>query len=631
MNDWASRPASSSNCIMNPRTAPILPSACRFNERPWLLCLGVSLALLTAVSGRAQPSGGPYGPLHVTYTPPTDAAHTYYVAPDGEPDASGSTVEAPTTIESAIARAVTGDALILRGGTYRTGNLQLNQGITIQPYADEIPVLKGTRVAADWVPQENGLWRASWSPLFPSRPESWWRRYREGARTPLYLFNNDMVFIDGRPLRTVGWEGEVDADSFSIDYDSGTVYLGTDPTGHVIEITAFDNAITRVTGEAHGRASDHRGPVIRGLTFTQYACRAIEIEGTNPDGISPESAHGKEVVGTTLENVTLSHCSRVGAYLRGDKLTVRHCLVSDTSTEGIFILSSNDVLLEKNIFRRNNVENITGYYPSGVKIFNQCHRVTCRDNLVIDQPNSNGIWYDVGNVDGVFVDNWVEGALDGFFFEISKGAICAGNVFVNCDKGIRVLNSSNVHAYQNTLVNTVASFERTTRSAVGDHFDWHPATGPGVDEREGHVFVNNLLIADDGFSKALLRVEQVRELCGRLTRPALTALDHNVYVRRGDPGTAPLLVWSPADTDTCLVELASPAELHDSQPQFAGHSRYLPHYRGPVLQSSELRNFRLLPDFPAADAAAPLPAAVAELLGWTPTDQDTPGAYPVQP
>ena len=28
-----------------------------------------------------------------------------------------------------------------------------------------------------------------------------------------------------------------------------------------------------------------------------------------------------------------------------------------------------------------------------------------------------------GNVDGVFVNNWVQDCLDGFFFEISKGAI----------------------------------------------------------------------------------------------------------------------------------------------------------------------------------------------------------------
>ena len=67
-------------------------------------------------------------------------------------------------------------------------------------------------------------------------------------------------------------------------------------------------------------------------------------------------------------------------------------------------------------FRRNNVEQLTGYYPAAVKIFNQSHRVTVRDNLVIDNPHSNGVWWDVGNRDGVFVNNWVENALVGFFF-----------------------------------------------------------------------------------------------------------------------------------------------------------------------------------------------------------------------
>ena len=176
-------------------------------------------------------------------------------------------------------------------------------------------------------------------------------------------------------------------------------------------------------------------------------------------------------------------------------------------------------MLERNIFTRNNIEQITGYYPAAVKIFNQCYRVTCRDNLITGLPFSNGIWYDVGNVDGVFINNWVEGVGDinrkisnlqtwpsesGFFFEISKGAICAGNVFVNCELGVHILNSCDVRMYQNTFVNSTACVSRSERSAVGDHFGWHPATGPGVDERDGHVFVNNLMTGDDGFNRPLL-------------------------------------------------------------------------------------------------------------------------------
>ena len=351
------------------------------------------------------------------------------------------------------------------------------------------------------------------------------------------------------------------------------------------------------------------------------------MEGKDPEGVSPESEHGKDVVGTTLEHVTISHCSRVAAYLRGDRLVLRHCRVSDTSTEGIYVLSSNDVLLEKNIFLRNNVEQITGYYPAAVKIFNQCHRVTCRDNLVLDQPSSNGIWYDVGNRDGVFVDNWIEGALDGFFFEISRGAVCAGNVFVNCDKGVRVLNSADVQVYHNTFVNTVASFERDVRSAVGDHFGWHPRTGPDVDQREGHAFVGNLLLADEAFRKPLLRFEQHPGLKGRLTRPQVSRLDGNIYVRRDAAGTLPLLVWSPNVGPENLASLKSPAELTAREAAFEAHSLHLNQPYGSVVRSPELGHYEPILPLEPQGAVAALPDALRAALGSL-AAQKTAGAYP---
>ena len=382
----------------------------------------------------AQPSGGPYGPVQQKYDLPKDAGKIYYVAPDGRAEQSGETLDKPTTLASAIERVITGDAIIMRGGTYRTGGLQLNQGITIQPYADEQPVLKGTNVADKWERLENGLWKTSWLTLFPSKPADWWQQDRNKA-TPLHRFNNDMVFVDGRFLQSAGAQGDVNAHSYFIDYNDKTVYIGIDPTKRLVEITAFDIALTRIKGNCHGRPSDKKGPTIRGIVFTQYAYRALEIEGTEPEGLSDESKFGKDVVGSTFENCTISFCSRVAGYLRGDKLTMKNCLVSDTSTEGIYVISSSDVLLEKNIFRHNNIEAITGYYPAAVKIFNQCHRVTCRDNYVTDLANSNGIWYDVGEVDGRFIDNIVENvgnnstpfnserfwpSDNGFFFEISK-------------------------------------------------------------------------------------------------------------------------------------------------------------------------------------------------------------------
>jgi Right handed beta helix region len=610
-------------------------------HRSRVLAIGMVLGwlFLTPAPGGAQPSGGPYGPIQQTYKLPDKAGHVYYVAPDGKADAPGTALAEPTTIESAITRVVTGDAIVMRGGTYRTGGLRLNQGITFQPYADERPVLKGTQVATKWEALRSNLWRTSWTTLFPARPMGWWRRDREGMKTPLHRFNNDMVFVDGELLKSAGWEGEVDPQSFYVDYEAGQVYIGRDPANHLVEITAFDNALIRTSGAAHGKTSDRKGPVIRGITFTQYAYRAIDIEGKKPAplvseeptdepvGLSDPATFGKEVVGTTLEHVTISFCSRVAGYFRGDGLIIRNSLISDTSTEGIYVIGSSDVLLEKNIIRRNNVEQLTGYYPAAVKIFNQTRRVTCRDNLVIDQPYSNGIWYDVGNHDAVFVNNWIEGAIDGFFFEISRGAIVAGNVFVRCNKGLRVLNSADVRVYDNTFVDAPASFERNERSAVGDHFSWHPSTGPDVGEREGHVFVSNLLLASEAYAKPLLRFEQPKALCEKLPRPQVKELDGNVYARAAGPTPKPLVVWSPASTDTCLAELPSLEALRKAAPDLENRGRYVDAPPGSVVKAPELGRYDLL-DVRTGAAAASLPADVRKLLGWSEQDARVVGAYP---
>jgi parallel beta-helix repeat protein len=453
-------------------------------------------------------------------------------------------------------------------------------------------------------------------------------------RTPLHRFNNDMVFVDGELLTSAGWEGELDAKSFFIDYQGGYVYLGADPAGKLVEITAHDSALVRTSKPVHGKQSDRRGPVIRGITFTQYAYRALEVEGKKsftvkdeptdePVGLSDPSTFGKEVTGTVLENVTITYCSRVAGYFRGDGLIIRNSLVSDTSTEGIYVIGSSDVLLEKNIIRRNNIENLTGYYPAAVKIFNQTRRVTCRDNLVLDNPNSSGIWYDVGNRDGVFVNNYVENAINGFFFEISRGAIVAGNVFVRCDRGIFILNSADVKVYNNTFVDTQASFQRDQRSATGDHFGWHPSTGPDVHEREGHVFVNNLLVAGDSYNRPLLRFEQPQALCAKLTKPQATQVGGNVYVRAAS--TAPLITWSPAGGEKCLAAPAAIEEFRKIAPAFEETGRQLDRtlrsiFKGPDVGRYELRE--------AIRGKEDIPAEVRTLLGWSEQQARTPGAFP---
>jgi parallel beta-helix repeat protein len=577
---------------------------------------------------RAQPSGGPYGPQALRYEVPA-TGRVLYVAPDGRADADGATLARPTTLATAIERVATGDTIILRGGTYRTGGLVLSQGVTLQPYADERPVLKGTEVATAWEKVADGRWRTKWTKLFPAAPADWWRRERHEKQTPLHRFNNDMVFVDGELFASVGKVDDLAGGMFFIDYENAWVYVGADPAGKTVEITAHDSALVRTMGTAHGKPNDKRGATIRGVTFTQYAYRALEIEGVEPDRKMNPDEFGKDVVGSVFENVTISFCSRVAGYFHGDGIAFRNCLIADCGTEGIYVVNSGDIRIEKTIVTRtNSAEKISGYFASAIKIFNQSYRAVVRDCLIIDNPHASGVWWDVGNVDGVFVNNWVERTNDGFFFEISKGAICAGNVFVNCDRGIRVLNSSNVRIYQNTLFNSVVKIERTERSAVGDHFGWHPSAGPDVTERHGHVLLNNLLAADETFTGPLLFVTQNEKVRERLSDSQLAVLDGNVYVRRAATRVQPLVSWGPVPPKNDTVDIFELAELRKYQPAFESAGRALPDYHGPLFRSAELKRFEVMPDFPSRAVAVPLPPEARTVLGRGEGDAAYSGAYP---
>ena len=585
-----------------------------------------------------------YGPTNKIYELPEIKGTIYYVAPDGQANTEGTDINQPTTIQTAISKVVTGDAIIMRGGIYRTGNLIFNQGITIQPYRDEHPILKGTLVADNWQKAGDNLWVTGWEYLFPAGAESWWNRESEEKFTPMHRFNNDGVFIDGKYLQSAGSKEEVTKGTFFVDYGAGKIYIGTDPTDRLVEITAFRKAIFRTTKKVHEKVSDKKGPKIYGLEITQYPDTMVHIDGYYPQGSSPEEQNGKDVVGTLFENCTFSNCFRIGVFAIGDSLVMRNCKVENTNTEGVYIVASSDILLERNIFTNNNIEKWTGFFPAAVKIFNQTHRATCRENLIIDHPFSNGVWYDVGNIEGVFVNNRLENigsindtfcldricpSINAFFFEISKGAVCAGNLFLNCDQ-VLVLNSCNVQIYNNTFINTRPSFGRDSRGDESDHFGWHITTGPRVEEREGHVFVNNLIVMDEDYPKPQFVVWQPSDMCKRLDKPTLKYIDNNIYIRKINTKNAPMMLWSPAGNERCLAAIYSPEELTQLYPDFSQNSKYLENYSEPVFVDPVNGDYHVLKDFADKYKGEKLPEKVTKAMGLSDNTPAFIGAYPVK-
>jgi hypothetical protein len=144
-----------------------------------------------------------------------------------------------------------------------------------------------------------------------------------------------------------------------------------------------------------------------------------------------------------------------------------------------------------------------------------------------------------------------------------------------------------------------------------------------VDQREGHVFVNNLLVASDAYREPLLRFEQPTALCAELPRPQANEVNGNVYVRAA--AALPLILWSPAATDSCTTPLGSLDEFRKLMPAFEAGGRQIEKTPRSLFKGTDLGRYELQEALPAGEV---LPDDVRKLLGWTKEQAATTGAYP---
>jgi hypothetical protein len=180
-------------------------------------------------------------------------------------------------------------------------------------------------------------------------------------------------------------------------------------------------------------------------------------------------------------------------------------------------------------------------------------------------------------------------------------------------------------------VNSTACIGRNARSAAADHFGWHASTGPDVDKRDGHIFVNNLLTGNGSFDRPLLFVWQAASLCEQLPKPQLNQLDYNVYVRETDRTSYPLILWGPTQNENCQAGFESLEGLRKLHPGFCVNSHAYADYDGPLFRGMQLGNHQLLEDFPGSKSGTQLPAEISKLLGQSKKDGPYVGAYPPIP
>jgi poly(beta-D-mannuronate) C5 epimerase len=550
----------------------------------------------------------PRGPVVASETPPTTRYplpdRSLVVAPDGRDGDPGTLARPLRTVAAAVDHAPPGTTIVLRSGTYREKLGRLHKRLTVQPYPGERVWFKGSVMVGGWRRDGRGWRHDHWSPdlcrtcFLPSIIDP----------AAALAGQPDMVFVDGVSLPQVATQRELRPGTFRVDTRAHVLWLGSDPTGHSVEATAFDRLVQLDPGA--------EGSVLQGLGVAQY--------GSNQD----YGRRGAMVVvnadDVVIRDSVFVSSASTGLAVYSADVVVQHSVFSHNGLAGLVGNHADRLRLVGNTAAGNNVERfaITGdaVGAAGVKLAHTRNAYVA-DNVFRGNYGS-GWWCDLGCTDAVVVRNVAEGnAVNGLHYEVSSRALIASNVLRgNRKRGLKISGSDRVRVWSNTFIgNAVAlgiygdprdvSFDPYS-AALGQ--PWRPV---------GLQVVNNVFASGDGSDQPYL--ETADQQPHRTTADQMLArADGNVYVRGRNGLPTTFVSWwrGPAKVSDyrSVSDLAAGTgrELHGSEAVGAPDELFRGLARG---------DYTLLPGAPGARAGLPLPRDVAVATGATAADRPDAG------
>jgi parallel beta-helix repeat protein len=375
---------------------------------------------------------------------------TYYVAPTGNDGNAGSIAAPFRTISRGVSKAVAGDTVYVRGGTYRE-DVEMSTGgsagnpIRVLAYAGEIPLVKGSDVVTGWVKHNGAIWK-----------KTGWQS------------NSQQVFVDfdaapGKSLQQIGmpashytsWEypspvgsnvNTMIAGSFYYEKASATLYVwlkdGSDPNSHAMEVSTRRRVffMSRPYVQLKGFAFRHSNT----SAFAQQGA-AVEL-----------SSH------SSIEDCDIEYMDFAGLGLgyQQDGASAIHCNVSNNGNTGVNAVSATNFVVSGMKLNNNNSRNFnTLWHAGGFKAATDSYG-TVRDSE-ISFNNGSGVWFDFCDTGKPIVirNNYIhdngpkEAAV---FFEVSANGLITNNVISrNQRRGVYVSASRNTQVVNNTIEGTL--------------------------------------------------------------------------------------------------------------------------------------------------------------------------------
>ncbi len=258
---------------------------------------------------------------------------------------------------------------------------------------------------------------------------------------PVCMLPEDL-FFDNSPKRRVASLSSVGPGTWYLDYNTGNVYMGDNPSGHAVEISslahAFSGAAVSVTIKGlvvEKYASAAQGGAIQGYASTSWTVKSSEVRLNH--GIGIRSGNGM-----TITNCRVHHNGQLGIGGGGAHVTVQNNDVSFNNYAGYDY----------------------GWEAGGLK-FAWVQNLVVRKNFSHDNAGP-GFWTDINSRYVTYNSNQAtRNKVAGILHEISYDATISNNSIWNdgynpkgdgslwWGAGILVSNSSNVVIYGNSVTN----------------------------------------------------------------------------------------------------------------------------------------------------------------------------------
>jgi hypothetical protein len=391
----------------------------------------------------------PFGALPIGAASYSTVGTPTYAAPAalGGSDSNAGTIGSPKlTINAACAAVASGGTVIIRGGTYRETVGLPNRTMTIQNYPGEEVWLVGSRIVsgsgtAGWTSSLNGS-TPQWVTDYNYNPTSASGVQYSGRDTVEASSGNtnlaswpDQVWIDRVPQKQVATRNECITGCFWVEGPTTAtprqaaprLYIGTDPTGKVVEVTARQDAL--VTAQTTAAVT------IRGIGVRDYG-NHLSWQGT------VRIRAGSVATPSLVENCEFHNMAGIGMTAKADGTMVKKCTGWRNGQMGFHSDSMSDGLWEWNWLYDNNKwagtgKLFVGHAHGGMKT-NITKNSTWRYNL-FENNEAHGLWLDVFSDNAEIYGNISrDNANAGLFFEYSHTVIVAGNLCQRNGNGIQV-------------------------------------------------------------------------------------------------------------------------------------------------------------------------------------------------